>query len=424
MARKQTSGTLEQRNAELENKANKKDQFKKSLGLYSEILENMAEGVCLVRSKDGIIVYTNRIFEKMFGYGQGELITNHVSIVNSSLHNNPEETASKIIMELKKSSKWSGQVHNIKKDGTPFWTKANVSTFAHAEIGEVWLSVHEDITERVQKEAEMFEKTQYAARIGFFNWDLKTDKVHLSDETCHLFGIDPGDIHKIDSFMAIVHPSDFDLVKENIALSKKGIKEYNITHRLLHPNGEVIWVKAQADLCRDSNGNPEYLLVTLTDIGAIEETLRKKEIDLESKSKRLEETNIALKVLLRQNERDKRELEEMVVTNIKSQIIPFIEKLKKMGPNSQQRTYLEILELNVNDITSPLLRQLSSKYINLTPQEIQVATFVRGGKTTKEIAEILNISPHSVHFHRKRIRKKLGLHEKKANLRSHLLFLE
>ena len=170
-----------------------------------------------------------------------------------------------------------------------------------------------------------------------------------------------------------------------------------------------------------------YVVVTHEDITAlknIEETLRKNEIELELKAKSLEDTNIALKVLLKQNERDKRELEEMVLINIKRQILPSIEKLKKMGPNSRQRTYLEILESNVNDIASPLLRQLSSKYINLTPQEIQVATFVKDGKTTKEIAEIMNISPHSVHFHRKRIRKKLGLHEKKANLRSHLLFLE
>ena len=170
-----------------------------------------------------------------------------------------------------------------------------------------------------------------------------------------------------------------------------------------------------------------YVVVTHEDITAlknIEETLRKNEIELELKAKSLEDTNIALKVLLKQNERDKRELEEMVLINIKRQILPSIEKLKKMGPNSRQRTYLEILESNVNDIASPLLRQLSSKYINLTPQEIQVATFVKDGKTTKEIAEIMNISPHSVHFHRKSIRKKLGLHEKKANLRSHLLFLE
>ncbi|MGD0283173.1 MAG: PAS domain-containing protein, partial [Dissulfurispiraceae bacterium] len=53
------------------------------LKLHSEILENMAEGVFLIRTIDGKIVYTNKTFECMFGYGPGELVGKHVSIVNA-----------------------------------------------------------------------------------------------------------------------------------------------------------------------------------------------------------------------------------------------------------------------------------------------------------------------------------------------------
>jgi DNA-binding CsgD family transcriptional regulator len=50
-----------------------------------------------------------------------------------------------------------------------------------------------------------------------------------------------------------------------------------------------------------------------------------------------------------------------------------------------------------------------------------VATLVKDGRTTKEVSEILSISTTTVDFHRKNIRKKLGLKMKKINLRSHLL---
>jgi DNA-binding CsgD family transcriptional regulator len=71
--------------------------------------------------------------------------------------------------------------------------------------------------------------------------------------------------------------------------------------------------------------------------------------------------------------------------------------------------YLNIIKSNLEDIVAPFLRQLSLNFSDLTPSEIQVAGLVKDGKTTKEIADLLNSSTGAVNFHRNNIRKKLGL---------------
>ncbi len=121
---------------------------------HSEILQNIAEGVFLVRAKDRNIVFTNPKFESMFGYEPGEMLGKHVSIVNAPTDKTPEETANDIFRDLNNKGGWSGEVCNIKKDGVLFWSQASVSAFEHQRYGSVWLCVHEDITKKKQVDEE------------------------------------------------------------------------------------------------------------------------------------------------------------------------------------------------------------------------------------------------------------------------------
>jgi DNA-binding CsgD family transcriptional regulator len=148
---------------------------------------------------------------------------------------------------------------------------------------------------------------------------------------------------------------------------------------------------------------------------------RRAEEALQEGRKELEEVNRALRFLLRQREEDQTEFEERVMLNVKELVVPYIEKLKKRGLGSIQEAYLNILESNLNDIISPFAHTLASEYSSLTPTEIQTAQLIKEGRTSKEIAEILNVSTRTIESHRQNIRVKMGLHTKKANLRSYLM---
>jgi PAS domain S-box-containing protein len=161
----------------------------------------------------------------------------------------------------------------------------------------------------------------------------------------------------------------------------------------------------------------------ITDRKKAEEALKRREHELELKSQSLEEANTALKVLLKHREDDKIAMEEKVLLNVKKLISPYIEKLKNLNLDKNQVAHVDIIEAHLEDIISPFLHNMTSQYLNLTPREIEVASLVKEGKTTKEISELLNISATAVDFHRKNLRTKFSIKNKKANLRSYLLSL-
>ena len=142
---------------------------------------------------------------------------------------------------------------------------------------------------------------------------------------------------------------------------------------------------------------------------------------LEREREKLEEADIALRVLIRKRDEDRKKLEENVLYNVKERVVPYLEGLKNSKVNEKQNFYIGILESNLAEIISPFSRKLSLEYKDLTPAEHQVANLVKFGKSNKEIADLLNLSVRTIESHRENIRKKLGISRTKVNLRSHLL---
>ncbi len=151
------------------------------------------------------------------------------------------------------------------------------------------------------------------------------------------------------------------------------------------------------------------------------ERLQQAEITLRLRAKELEESNTALKVLLKQRELDQHEFQNNMLSNIKHLIMPYIEKLKRSRAMSDELVYINIIESNLKDIVSPFSAKLSYQYLDFTPREIMIADLIKDGKQDKDIMEILNVSLDTVKAHRKNIRKKLAINNTKINLRTKLL---
>ena len=99
---------------------------------------------------------------------------------------------------------------------------------------------------------------------------------------------------------------------------------------------------------------------------------------------------------------------------------PYLTKLKTRGHNEDQSVVLDIIESNLKDIASSFIMKLSSRRINLSPAELRIAGLVKLGKSSKEIAGLLNLSRKTIDSHRDSIRKKLDIRNKKTNLRTYL----
>jgi DNA-binding CsgD family transcriptional regulator len=96
-----------------------------------------------------------------------------------------------------------------------------------------------------------------------------------------------------------------------------------------------------------------------------------------------------------------------------------VDELKKKRIDDKGTALVNILETNLRNILSPFTHRLSSKYLNLTSREVRIADLIKEGRSSKEIADLMNVTPSAINIYRYRIRKKLGMNNK-DNLRMYL----
>jgi len=283
-------------------------------------------------------------------------------------------------------------------------------------------NLQQEIEERKQAEEALRESEELFSKFSEATWEAIIIHdlgilLQANDQYYQMFGYERAELLGKQAFSMTTTPESVETIMKNINSDEAG--PYEVTG--IRKDGTEFPMEIRGKMMKYSGKKVRVVAIRdITERKQAENELRKQKTELKIQSQHLQEVNSALKVLLKQRDKDKKELHESVVANVKELVAPCLAKLSQSKLDERQKSYISLAKANLDDIISPFIGNLSSKYLKLTPSEIQVANLIKHGKTTKEIAEVLCLSIETVKFHRKNIRKKIGINNRKANLRTYL----
>jgi PAS domain S-box-containing protein len=143
-----------------------------------------------------------------------------------------------------------------------------------------YMGVVTDITERKRADEERqalsrkleesnarLEEAERVAHLGYWIWNLETNRVVFSNETCRIYGIKPQeDSIDLAAIRELIHPEDRGYVFENAERAVRDGVHIETEHRLIRPSGEIRIVYSRGDLTRDESGRPYEMFGTCQDI--------------------------------------------------------------------------------------------------------------------------------------------------------------
>jgi PAS domain S-box-containing protein len=402
------------------------DALRESEERYRSLFEDNQMVVFLVEPDTGKIVEANSAACSFYGYSKEQLTHLKITDINTL----PDEDLRKLADDIMSKTQGrfffthrlaNGEIRNIESFVGPIVVNGR----------HLLYSMVHDITERMQAEKAFWESQErYRLLIesmndGFAILDENDLFSFVNDRFLDMVGCSEDEVIG-DRTIRLLDEKNQKIANKHLKARRKGERGFYELSWAKKDGGKVPTIISATPI-RDERGLYKGSFAVITDITELKKTeqdLIESRNELKDKTRNLEEVNAALRVLLEQREKDKTEIEEQVLFNIQELIVPYLEELKRSGLNKIQNAQVDILESNLNDIISPFARSLSAKFLNLTPTEVQVANLIRQGRTTKVIADSLHLSSKTIEEHRKNIRKKLGIKNRKTNLRSYLLDIQ
>ncbi|MHC1743301.1 MAG: PAS domain S-box protein [Syntrophobacteraceae bacterium] len=430
-------------------------RLRKSEDRFREIAENIRE-IFWVRTRDEIL-YISPAYEEIWGRSRESLYEDPSSFIELVHPEDRERVIKANNADLEGVASLDEQYRIIRQDGAVRWIWTR--SFPIREQDELvrTVGIAEDITLRKQAEELLHIERDLALGLGSVSGltealellleaclkidDLDCGGIYLVEREAgalrllHHQGLSPGFVERISFYGPTSPQTRFAMQGEpgywtnpvgilgmSSLFKEEGLK--TLASIPVKSVGEVVALlnvssHNQAEIHCSVRASLESIA---GHIGEIISRVRFGET-IKVQSERLEEANTALRVLLRQRELDKADLEESILSNVKHLVLPYLDKLKRSRLTDDQRHLLEFLEFHLREITSPFVRKISAPVLGLTPAEIRVAELIRQGTSSKEIADLLVTSESAVVFHRHGIRRKLGLIGKQINLQAYLVSL-
>jgi len=394
-------------------------------------LMNFSDDIFVLKDENGIYKLVNPAFCKFIGMHEHEIVgkTDHDLF--------PLEEADRYraddirIMEsgvgVSQDEEVSGR-HGQKK-----WLnviKLPVENSSKQRLG-VFCSVR-DVTERKKAEEELSKSEallQSLFRAAPVGVGLVKDRViqWANESFCSMLGFSLGEL--VGKSSRILYETDEEFQRVGALkypqIYEKGVGEIDTQFR--HKDGRLVDIHLQsAPLYPGALG--KGVVFTALDISlriGVERDLQQAHAELEKRvrerTEELEEANIALSVLLKHRGKEKREIEERMVSGMYEFVFPYLEKIQQADSLHLVALYGRTIRKFLEEIVEPFAVDISASGRGLTPREVQVATLVRHGRTTKDIAMIMGLSKRTVETYRDNLRKKFEIKNKNANLRTHLL---
>ena len=160
----------------------------------------------------------------------------------------------------------------LAKDGTPRFVEISGEPVRHEGTVAGLIAVARDVTEheRAEKELRQSEarlaEAERIARLGNWEWDIRTGALAWSDEVYRIFALSPqGFGASYEAFLNAVHPDDREHVARAVQEALYAKKPYSIDHRIVLPDGSERTVHEEAEVTFDTAGKPIRMLGTVQD---------------------------------------------------------------------------------------------------------------------------------------------------------------
>lgn len=391
-----------------------KKHQQKVIDLLSKICEHTTEGMCFVDLRNKI-KFVNKAFVKIHGYRKEEdLIDKNVLIMCNA---DSAEQINSIIDGAKAGKNYSGVLLNKKRTGELFPCRLVISYLNSAEDSEKGIIITAmDITSEEKLKKDLDDSQKLYETIFEYT---STPTVIVEEDTTiaiankqfeQLSGHSKKDIEYKKSWTEFVAKKDLKIMEsrhKDRRLGKDVPDQY--CFEFVNKKGEHKNIIVHVGMIPGTSRS----VASLLDVSEVASTNAQLEITRND----LERKNIAMKELLDRLAAERNNFEKNITANLEKFVLPTLYRLKRKGAPS---SHLLTLESSLRSLTSSFGSKISDIKVYLSPREIEICNLTKQGQSAKEVADALNISLQTVTKHRKNIRNKFGITNKKVNLFSYL----